>query len=373
MNDLGVCFVHGDALDLFRGENGPRFGGSETQIYLMARMLADAGEFDIRLVADKPVEGAAYPGVSFHNPPPLVSRGVPYFSRLENLKRLRVPYEGLRDAILLQTVLCDYTVPTWQAARRLGFNFVYRMSCDADIDGSLWPPERAAEFHRVLRDADGIIAQTEEQKRRLSAELGVTSTVVPSIVEIPEEGPSFTGDKVLWVGRGAPIKRPWIMSEAARRLPDIEFVMLMPVENKLFWRCVVQELEHLPNVTVIPGVSYFEMARHYREASVVVQTAAIEGVPNVFLQAAAQGKPVISFEVDPDGMLEREGIGCCANGDADVFREAIVEYVGDAALRAERGQAAFDHVKTIHSPQAVLPLLTEFLRAVFAGQTRSGV
>ena len=368
MSNLGVCFVHGDALDLFRGENGPRFGGSETQIYLMARTLADAGEFDIRLVADKDVTGAAYPGISFHLPPPLIRRGLPYVSRFINLKRLREPYEGLDDAILLQTVLCDYTIPTWQAARRLGFKFVYRMSCDADIDGSLWPPERAAEFHAALRDADGIIAQTEEQQRRLRDELGVASTVVPSIVELPEEGPALTGDKVLWVGRGAPIKRPWIMAEAARRLPDIDFVVLMPVENKLFWRCIVQEMERIPNLTVVPGVSYFEMARYYREASVVVQTSAIEGVPNVFLQAAAQGKPVISFEVDPDGMLGREGIGRSTGGDVDAFHKAIAEYVEDADLRAKQGLAGFEYVRRTHSPEAVRPVLTEFLRGVFAGR-----
>ena len=37
-------------------------------------------------------------------------------------------------------------------------------------------------------------------------------------------------------------------------------------------------------------------------------------------------------------------------------------------VRAEQGRAGYEYVKRIHSPEAVLPVLTEFLRGVLAGR-----
>lgn len=367
MTQPTVCFVHGDALDLFRGENGPRFGGSETQVYLLARLLADKGEFGVRVVADKDVTGASYPGVTFREAVPPVRRGVPILSRLVNRAREIRPYRDLDQVVLFQTILCDYTLNTWRTARNLGFKFVYRMSCDADIDGSFFAPEKARLLHAAIQDADGVIAQNAVQRARLRAELSVESTVVPTVVDLPSEGPSLGGRYVLWAGRGAPIKRPWTMIEVARRLPAIQFVMLMPVEEPLFWRCVAQDAERVPNLKVIPGVSYFEMPAYYRDAAIFANTSAIEGVPSVFLQSAAQGTPVISLEVDPGGMLEAGGFGRCAGGDVDRFRAAIEEYMTDTELVREQGLAAHAYVKRNNSPAAVEPILAAFLRGVFAG------
>ena len=361
-----VCFAHGDALDLFRGENGPRFGGSETQVYQMAKVLARRGDFDVRVVADKPVEGASYSGITFDWAVPAIRNGVPYLSRLINRARARRPYRRMRDAVVVQTILCKHTLPTWQIARELGHKFVYRMSCDADIDGSLHQPELASKLLAVIKDADGVIAQNEIQQQRLRAELRVESTIVRSIVDIPNEGPAIGGGYVLWAGRGAPIKRPWIIIETARRLPDIQFVMLMPVEDRLFWRCVAQEAEHTPNLTIIPGVSYFEMNEYYRKAAVFANTSAIEGVPSVFVQSAAQGTPVISLEVDPGGMLETGGFGYCARGDVDRFRETVSTYMDHPDLVATHGQVAFDYAVRHHSPEAVGPALAQFLHEVHA-------
>ena len=365
----GVCFVHGDAVDLFRGSNGPRFGGSETQVYQMAKVLSTTEEFDVRLVSDKPVDGAHHPGITFRAPLPPIKRGVPYLSRLVNRKRARWPYEGLEEAVLIQTILSMHTIPTWRTARSLGFKFVYRMSCDADIDGSLYAPEVARQLHEAVRDADGVIAQSETQKERLFSELSVESTVVRSIVDIPPDGPSTSGSYVLWAGRGAPIKRPWIMVETARLLPEIEFVMLMPVEDRLFWRCVAQEAGSIPNLTVVPGVSHFDMPGYYRNAAVFASTSAIEGVPSAFLQSAAQGTPIISLEVDPDGMLESGGLGYCAGGDVDGFRVAIADHIANPGVAQEHGRAAFRYVEQHHSPEAVGPVLREFLETVLTRQS----
>lgn len=370
MSKPTVCFVHGDALDLFRGENGPRFGGSETQMYLLAKLLGDSGEFAARLVADKDVSGAEYPGVTFRSTVDPITHGAPYISRFINRARERRPYRDLDDAILMQTILGGFTVSTWRLARKLGLKFVYRMSCDADIDGSFFTPELRQQFHAPLLDADGVMAQSPYQQRRLKSELGVESTVVRSIVDLPDDGPALGGSHVVWAGRAAAVKRPWMMMQVARSLPEIEFVMLMPaepgVEGTMFWQCVTMETKDIPNLTIVPGVSYFEMPEYLRRAAVFANTSAIEGVPSVFLQSAAQGTPIVSLDVDPDGMLAAEGFGYCAGGDIDKFRQAIVNYMASPRLVGEQGMRGFEFVQRHHSTEAVGPVFHEFLRSVFA-------
>jgi glycosyltransferase involved in cell wall biosynthesis len=279
-----------------------------------------------------------------------------------NAHRASRPYRGIQDGVIVQTIAGGYTVAAWRIARRLGLKFIYRMSCDADIDGRLVGAAPSKDYFSALRDADGIIAQSEYQQQRLADELGVASTVVPSIVEIPDVRAEGRGSYALWVGRAAPIKRPWIMIETARLLPDIDFVMVMPKEADIFWMSVMQEAARVRNLLIVPGAPYFEMGEYYRDAALLVGTSAVEGFPNVFLQAAAYGKPIVSLDNDPAGMLGVHGAGHCVQGDIERLRQTIVELMGDSTERARLGLKARDYVSVTHSPQAVTPLLVEFLR-----------
>jgi len=359
-----VCFVHDDALDLFQGHNGTRFGGAETQVFLLSSLLAREPGFDVRIVGERDASDLAHEGIEFRSQVPPIQRGVPVLSRLLNQARLRRPYADVKNGVLIQTIAGGATVQCWRTARKLDLRFVYRMSCDADIDGTLLDPALRSEYLLALRDADGVIAQTRLQQDRLYAELSVESTVVPNIVPVPERPATKTGSTVLWVGRAAPIKRPWIFIETARSIPEHRFVMVMPKEDPLFWTSVVKEAESVPNLEIIPGLPYFDMDAQYRDAAVLLSTSLMEGFPNVFLQAAAQSTPIISLDVDPGGMLESRGCGYCAEGDIDRFRFLITQTLASRNTLRSMGEAAYDYVARSHSPEAVAPILTGFLRAV---------
>ena len=363
MPSTTVCFVHDDALDLFRGHNGARFGGAETQVFLLANVLAKQPDYRVRIIGERDASDLARDGIEFRSQRPPIERGVPVISRFINQARLERPFKGLRGAILIQTIAGGYTVQAWRIARKAGLKFVYRMSCDADVDGSLVAPAMRREYFAALRDADGIIAQTEAQQQRLRSELQVESTVIPNIVLVPEIVPP-SGSSVLWVGRAAPIKRPWIFIETARSLPEHRFTMVMPKEDPLFWMSVVKEAEGVPNLTLIPGLPYLEMDAQFQGAAVLASTSLMEGFPNVFLQAAAQSKPIISLDVDPGGMLESQGCGRCANGDIEHFRALLRETLGSQDALCSMGKAAHAYVSGVHSPEAVAPTLIRFLSTV---------
>lgn len=364
-----VCFVHADAIDIFRGENGARFGGAETQIYLMARALADDGTYNVRFAVDREVDGAAYPGIEFRSARSPIQRGVPILSRFLNHRRATAPFDGVSSGVLVQTIAAHSAARYRELCARLGLKYVYRMSCDADIDGSLFGKDTSGRkaFFAALKSADGVIAQTRAQEERLLAEHGVTATVVPNIVELPRSAPEPDGGCVLWVGRAAPLKRPWIAIETARVMPQHRFVMVMPPEDPIFFDSVMGEARRVPNLTVVPGVRYGEMGEYYADAALLIGTSVVEGFPNVYLQAAAHGKPIVSLDVDPGGMLTEAGAGVYAHGDVDGFREDIDALLTDQGRIRQLGLAAEDFVRQNHSVDAVMPQLTSFIDRVIRG------
>jgi glycosyltransferase involved in cell wall biosynthesis len=83
------------------------------------------------------------------------------------------------------------------------------------------------------------------------------------------------------------------------------------------------------NVSFHGRLSYWDTNDLYGRAKVLVNTSDVEGFPNAYLQAWIRGVPVVTL-IDPDGVIEREGLGVTVRSSAQM-PDAIRHLLGEPA------------------------------------------
>ncbi len=347
-----VCL---NAADFF-SPSGRTAGGTERQMVLVARALARRGHAVTCIVREEP--GLADPELrlAVFRPRPGLPRGI---GRIADVRRLRRAAGEPAPDVFLSQGAGRQAVDVSLLARATGRPALFRGGHDDDF---LWQTiHRGAWgrflFRRSLRRASVVIAQTERQRDLARAFAGVEATVIPDAVAPPPEVPP-PGDGVLWVGMLRPEKRPGWLLDLARALPRARFTVVggapapgLPgaAEAAAFLR----EAASRPNVTCAGFQPPDAVAPFYDRAAVVINTSTGEGFPNVFLEAWARGRPVVTGGVDPDGVIARHGLGVCAEG-REAMAEALGRLLEDAPRRRALGANARRYVETHHAVGPVI-------------------
>jgi glycosyltransferase involved in cell wall biosynthesis len=221
-------------------------------------------------------------------------------------------------------------------ARRRGAGTVFRIASDADCDPDrliipYWYGKRIYEWGlpRVSR----ILAQSASQRESMRAHYGLESQVAGMLVDRGRSDLPFAARARhgLWVGNIRQLKRPDLMLEIARRLPQLRFEMVggtQPRAEPLYAE-VVAAAGAMPNLEFAGPVPYAAVGRLFEGSRVFINTSDTEGFPNTYLQAWARGVPVVAF-FDPDGVISREGLGHAA-GSLEDLQAAVARLSTDEA------------------------------------------
>src|SRR3989441_13239646 len=144
---------------------------------------------------------------------------------------------------------------------------------------------------------------------------------------------------ILWIARVDPWKQPDLLLKLATRMPEETFVMVgppSPLDLDNLPR--LQKLAAvMPNLCLLAGVPFERTEALFGEAKLFINTAQYEGFPNTFLQAAACGTPIVSWTVNPEGILDRYQMGYFADGEWARFEQCVRLLFADEALRARIG------------------------------------
>ena len=358
---LSVCIVSHNAYGAISGGTKGFIGGVEWQTSLLARSLAARGHrvsfvtWDEGGPPEEIIEGVRVIKVCRQN------EGLP------GLRFFHPKWSSLTAALAKADAEVYYhncgECVTGQMAhwcRRHGKAFVFSAASDADCDLCL--PELTSIRERMLyryglRRADRVIAQTETQRGKFSANFGVFPVVIPMPCPGPSDAefqpPQAAAGRVLWVGRVCRVKRPDRLVEMADACPGLQFDVAGPVYDDAYAQSVAQAAAARPNITMHGAVPRAGMPALYRKASVLCCTSDYEGFPNTFLEAWSHGLPVVST-VDPDGLISGRELGRIAKGPA-TLSQAIRELLGQDSLYQRVSGQARSYYTGHHTMEAVLP------------------
>jgi glycosyltransferase involved in cell wall biosynthesis len=191
--------------------------------------------------------------------------------------------------------------------------------------------------------ADLVIAQHAEQQRHLR-EVGIESVIIHNPQTIPPESEMQSHDgraMVLWVGRFKDWKRPGAFIELAKRCGDLEadFVMIGGIQEPKYKEILDNAAKALTNFRYDGLVSRERVGEYYGKAHVYVSTSQAEGYPNTFIHAMMHGVPILSMDVNPDGVLTDMGFGRLAH-DVGGMEQAVRELLADPQKRRHIGARA---------------------------------
>jgi glycosyltransferase involved in cell wall biosynthesis len=222
-------------------------------------------------------------------------------------------------------------------------------------------------YHWGLQRADMVVCQNEDQQRLLRENFGIVAKVLrPACAPVEDESPRVSAERnrwILWVGRCDPYKDPLSFIRLARELPEIPFRMIMPPSVRPAHEREVQaELSGLSNLLVSRGLPFHEMETVFRSASVLVNTSTLEGFPNSFLEAMRVGVPILSYRLDPGGVLMREGAGICAQGDFRSLVDLCRDWHISPGETRGYGDAGRSYVRRTHDSRVIVEEFEHLLK-----------
>lgn len=250
--------------------------------------------------------------------------------------------------------------------------FAFMTSSEPNCDGG-YEKRAGALFGRLyrfgVRRANLVLAQSRGHRDLLRHHYSRDARVQPNVLPIHPCSRSNPAEHVLWVGRCTAIKRPLLFVRLARELPGIPFVMIappVPTETALH-EDVLRAARDVPNLRVLGEVPFADVQPWYDRARMFVNTSVQEGFPNTFLQAAQAGVPVVSLNVDPDGVVESHGWGFHARDEWQPFRDAVNRIAVEPAERERMGDAAYRYLVAHHGLERGARRLARYLSRLAAG------
>jgi glycosyltransferase involved in cell wall biosynthesis len=338
-------------------------GGAEYQIDCLIEVLRRLERYEIFYLAARITDAdqpEAYQIVKIGN-----RNHAPRFGYLTQAVPLYRALRRLQPRIIYQRVACGYTGIAAFYAERHPTTLVWHVAHDSDLipeaslDGRN-PVRRFLEKRSVeygIRHARHIVTQTRQQARLLQQNYQRSaSAVIPNFHPAPREVIDKSGaTRVLWVANLKPWKQPEIfvrLAVALRDLVNVRFTMIGAAEtgrgDRAWSESLMREIAAAPNLDYLGPKSQDEVNGLLASAQLFVNTSAAEGFPNTFIQSWMRKVPVVSLIVNPDGILDREGVGICV-GSEEGLAQAVRLMITDNGLRAQFADRAHDYAMANHS------------------------
>lgn len=158
--------------------------------------------------------------------------------------------------------------------------------------------------HKAIRQADDLFAASNFliPKARKKYRLRDDPRFLPTPVKVPEHLDKDSKPTVCFNSRWDRRKRPELFFELAKAFPQVNFIAIGKSRDRKWDDYLRESYSHLPNLEMAGFINQFQgdkLSSLLEKSWIMVNTAAREGLPNSFIEAAAHGCAILSA-VDPD-------------------------------------------------------------------------
>jgi glycosyltransferase involved in cell wall biosynthesis len=359
-------------------------GGAEQQIYCLAQYLQSTMDVHYLTRADRGIESRD-PGITISTIPhrKLLRRILGLCYALDYARVWKAFQRIHPDLIYVQ----DANAYLWIAARyarSAPCRLVWHIASARDVQRFQMRSLRTIPFDYLdkrlieygIRHADYIFGQAQYEEDLLRRNYGRTCDLIVGNWHPEPATPCTKGQplKVLWVANIKPLKQPEVFIDLAERLAAVtgaEFLMVGRPGAMKYQRGLETRMRSVRGLTYLGAKSNEEVNRLLAEAHVFVNTSTYEGFPNTFVQAWLREVPVVSLQVDPDGLLARQGLGFLS-GRFDQLVQDTRNLLENAELRTRLGARARAYALEHHSLTKNLSRVAEFFMRVAGGGPPGG-
>ena len=358
-----ICFVAPFAWPVFSGDRKIKLvGGAEVQQSILMRLLQRKG-YRVSLVCldfGQP-QGSVVDGVTVYKTY-RYEAGIPLVRFIH--PRLTSVWQALRAAdadIYYQRCAGMLTAVIAEFCRRHGRRSIYAGASDLDFHRGKQQIRHARDrwlYDWGLARVDRVVVQNAAQLEACRAHYGREATLIRSCYEAPPASRPGRGDAVLWVGTVHDYKRPELLLEIARRLPQRRFVMIggsaAPggLLRSGYFEGIRAAAARLPNVEFAGFLPLEDVEKSFERGRVLLNTSVYEGMPNTFLQAWARGIPTVAT-VDVGARVQNRPVYECFTKAEEAAAEIERLYTDD--LHWARASArCLEYFNSEHSSEEVL-------------------
>ncbi len=223
----------------------------------------------------------------------------------------------------------------------------------------LWTPfnyltESSFLIKKAVRDAHRVYCPAHFLKPKIKRMFGLQNEphFMPNLIDVPDAIPTKPKQPTItFVARWDVRKRPWMFLEMARHFPEYRFIAAGKGEDPDYDQALRAKYAGVPNLEMPGFVDRFSngplMHSILSDTWVFANTAAREGLPLTFLEAAAYGSAILSA-VDPDNFASQFG----RQVTDDDFVGGLRKLLNDNALA--RGRAAYAYVRANYENEQAL-------------------
>ena len=172
---------------------------------------------------------------------------------------------------------------------------------------------------------------------------------------------------VLWVGRYAYMKKPYLFLDLCNSFPSYHFTIICTKSATLAdeYSKLKEDASKLKNLIFIEKVPFLEIQEYFDKAKVFVNTSDFEGYPNTFIQSGAAKTPILSYKVNPDDFINNFNCGFVCNGSFEKMVDNLRVLLEDKDEWKKKSDNVFSYVRKRHQFDVNIKIIKSLISEQF--------